>query len=363
MSTNEFDKLIAKSVSQVSYEYDANDWENLTIQLAAARRKKRTVVLAYLSSGIAAAVAIFLIGIVSLRSEKKMAAIQYTSALHTTPPAPLAISGNTSVQVQSKATQLAVHHNAPVISSLGKQARHLSPTIADSQSPVAYGNEPQNTSTIPEKKQADTFNFTQKVKQHGYEEPLLSYTEKENTEGHKDINISLAAGVNYGTVNTGYAIGAAAGKKLSNKFGLELTVAYVSNNATTYGSQSTPPPNGGPIFKPPTKPTPLPEVISPLNYLQFSPMADYSVSKKITLSAGADIQRLLQDHDFTIIYNDNSKIAPAVDLGMLLRTEYAISPAFKAGISYRLGANNLVAPGNNYFDRNYMQIQLKYRLH
>lgn len=362
MSTNEFDKLIAKSVSRLSYEYDANDWENLTIQLAAARRKKRTVVLAYLSSGIAAAVTIFLIGIVSLHSEKKTPAIQYTSALHTTPPASLAISGNTSVQVQSKATQLAVHHNAPVISSLGKQARHLSSAIADSQSPVAYGNEPQNTSTIPEKKQADTFNFAQKIKQHSYEEPLPSYTENENYSGHKGVNISLAAGVNYGTVNTGYAIGAAAGKKLSNKFGLEVTVAYVSNNATTYGSQP-PPPNGGPIYGPPTKPTPVTEVISPLNYLQFSPMADYSISKKITLSAGADIQRLLQDHDFTILYNDNPRIAPAVDLGMLLRTEYAISPVFKAGISYRLGANNIVAPGNNYFDRNYMQIQLKYRLH
>lgn len=362
MSTNEFDKLIAKSVSRLSYEYDANDWEDLTIQLAAARRKKRTVVFAYLSSGIAAAVAIFLIGIISLRSEKKMPAAQVISAAHTTPPPPaLAIPGKTSVKVQSRAAQKAVYNNASAILPRGKQARHLSSAVVNSQSPVAYNKESQNTSTTPEKKQVDTFNFAQKIKQHGYEEPLLSYTEKENTGGQKGINISLAAGVNYGTVNTGYAVGAAAGKKLSNKFGLELTVAYVSNNATTYGTQS--PPNGGPIYGPPTKPTPLPEVISPLNYLQFSPMADYSVSKKITLSAGADIQRLLQDHDFTILYNDNPRIAPAVDLGMLLRTEYAISPAFKAGISYRLGANNIVAPGNNYFDRNYMQIQLKYRLH
>ncbi|MGN6568471.1 MAG: hypothetical protein ACTHJ0_10985 [Flavipsychrobacter sp.] len=361
MSTNEFDKLIAKSVSRLSYEYDANDWENLTIQLAAARRKKRTVVLAYLSSGIAAAVVIFLIGIMSLHPEKKMPAIQFISAAHTTPPLPSTISGNTSAQVQSQAVQLAIHRNAPVIFS-GKQARHLSPAIADSQPPVAYDNQLQNPSTITEEKQVDTFNFAQGIKQHGYEEPLLSYSEKENIPDHKGINISVAAGVNYGTVNTGYAVGAAAGKRLSNKFGLELTVAYVSNNATTYGAQSLPP-NGGPIYGPPTKPTPLPEVISPLNYLQFSPMADYSVSKKITLSAGADIQRLLQDHDFTILYNDNPRIAPAVDLGMLLRTEYAISPVFKAGISYRLGANNIVAPGNNYFDRNYMQIQLKYRLH
>lgn len=359
MSTNEFDKLIAKSVSRVSYEYDTNDWDNLTIQLAAARRKKRAVVFAYLSSGIAASVAIVLISIIALRSEKKMSSTQY--ALHTPPPAPLPIPGNTGANIQLPTARQVMPNNVPAIISK-KQVHHIPNTISNNAPAIAY-KQPENTSTPQTKGQTDTFNFEQKMKQHGYEEPILSYTEKENTPGNRSINISVAAGVNYGTVNTGYAIGAAAGKKLSNKFGLELTVAYVSNTASTYGNQSTPPPSGGPIFGPPTKPIPASVVTSPLNYLQFAPMADYSISKKIIVSAGADLQRLLQGHDLTILYNDNQKVAPPIDLGMLLRTEYAISPVLKAGLSYRLGANNIIAPGNNYFDRNYMQVQLKYKLH
>jgi hypothetical protein len=86
MSTNEFDRLIAKKVSHVSYEYDTSDWEKLTIQLAAARGKKRATVFAYLSSGIAASVTIFLI-VALIFSKKGTPAAQYASKTHTPQPA------------------------------------------------------------------------------------------------------------------------------------------------------------------------------------------------------------------------------------------------------------------------------------
>jgi hypothetical protein len=92
-------------------------------------------------------------------------------------------------------------------------------------------------------------------------------------------------------------------------------------------------------------------------------MADYSLTEKITLSGGADVQRLLQDHTANVLYKGDEKIAPLVDLGISLRTEYAVFRFLKAGVSYRLGANNLVAPGNNYIDRSYLQVQVKYKLY
>ncbi|MBS1690311.1 MAG: hypothetical protein JSS96_16390 [Bacteroidetes bacterium] len=360
MSTNEFDRLIAKKVSGVSYEYDANDWENLTVQLAAARRKKRALVFAYFSSGIAASVAILLISIIAIRSKKELPAIQYASTQHVSPVAPLTPSANSSVNIKSASVQPAAHYNSTTTIPHKNQTTHALDTLTNNIS-VAYNNIPENTSLQHPKEQIDTPGFEQKMRQHGYEEPMLSYTKTENNSGHKHINLSVAAGFNYGTINTGYAIGAAIDKKLGNKLGLEVTMAYVGNTAAaSSGSSSQPPP-----YSPPGKPSPAPVVASSssLNYLQFAPMANYSLSKKITLSAGADLQRLLQDHDVTVMYDNDLKVAPPIDLGMLLRTEYAIFPFLKAGLSYRLGANNIVAPGNNYLDRNYMQIQLKYKLH
>jgi len=360
MSTNEFDRLIAKNVSRVSYEYDANDWENLSIQLAAARRKKRAIVFAYFSSGIAASLAILLISTIAMRSNKELPATQYAATPHTA--APFTPSVNSNANIPSAAAPHTSHYKAPAVIFHKGQAHPILNAGTYNAPIVAHNNPPQNTITPPAKKQIDTPGFEQKMRQHGYEEPMLSYTKTENRSGHKHINLSVAAGFNYGTINTGYAIGAAIDKKLGNKFGVEVMVAYVGNTASASGSQYPSPP---PPYGPPGKPSPVPAAASssPLNYLQFAPMADYSLSKKLTLSAGADLQRLLQDHDVTVMYDNDLKVAPPIDLGMLLRTEYAIFPFLKAGLSYRLGANNIVAPGNNYFDRNYMQIQLKYKLH
>lgn len=355
MSTSEFDRLIVKNVSRVSYEYDARDWEQLSLQLAAERRKKRAILFIYVSSGMAA-VAIFLIAILPMLSQKE-ASIPYASHLHTLPPTSPAPPVNNGVNMPLL-TQHTNHYNAAAIITHKKQTHPTPDTIAYSAPAIVYNDQPANTVITPSTKHIDTTAPEQKDRQHGYNEPILSqYAAIENKPDHRRINISVAGGVNYGT-NTTYAIGAAVDKKLSNKFGVEVIVAYVGSGNQYHVLPSAP---GG--YFPPTTPLPTSIALSPLNYLQFTPLAGYSLSKKITLSAGADLQRLLQEHDVTVLYNDAIKVVPPIDLGMLLRTEYAVSSSFKAGLSYRMGANNIVAPGNNYFDRNYMQVQVKYRLH
>ena len=239
MSTNEFDRLIAKNVSRVSYEYDANDWENLSIQLAAARRKKRAVVFAYISSGIAASVAIALISIISMRAKKDLPATQYASTPHTAVPFTPSVNSNAHIASTAQHTS---HYNTPAVLPHKSQPHPVLNTSTSNASIVVHNDLPANTLTTPAKKQIDTPGIEQKMRQHGYEEPMLSYTKTEDRSEHKHINLSVAAGFNYGTVNTGYAIGAAIDKKLGNKFGLEVMVAYVGNTASASGSQYPPQP-------------------------------------------------------------------------------------------------------------------------
>jgi hypothetical protein len=359
MGTNELDRLIVKNVGRISYEYDADDWEALSAQLAAARRKKRVMAFTYISSGIAASVAIFLIGIVPMLSEKKTPAVSYTSGLYIPPATPFAES-SVSPQVPG-APAIGQRNPATALLASPQHAGPLSDTLIYSVPNAVNNNLAANISTPPVNKTIDTSGFEQKHQGHTYQslEPL-QYAATENKPDHKGINISVAGGVSYGTVNTGYVLGAVADRKLGNKFGLELTVAYVGNAAATDNS-TYPSYPGSNVYIPPVKPASV--VTSPLNYLQLTPMLDYSLSKKITLSAGADVQRLLQDHNVTVFYNDNARVAPLIDLGMLLRVEYAVLPRLKAGVSYRLGTNNILSPGNHYLDRNYMQLQFRYKLH
>lgn len=362
MSTNEFDRLIAKKASEASYEYDANDWGKFSGQMAAARKKKRTVVFAYTASGIAASVAVFILGIMPMLSKKDVPATQYASKpqIHS---APLSPSNNNGINTQSPATQQAVVYKS---SPVKKQQHPAFDTTIKNTPVVAYNNPPVNTPSQPVEKQTFVAPATeqpakQKVQQNEYGTLMpLAYYEKEKKTDNRGVNISVAGGVNYGTINTGYAVGAAAERKISNKLGIEVTVAYVGNNASAPGQNAISlflPPNTNPQAKPAA------EVDLPLNYLQCAPMADYSLSKKFTLAAGADLQRLLQDHNVSVLYNDEVKVAPIIDLGILLRTEYKISNHLKAGLSYRVGANNVFSSGTNYLDRNYMQVQLKYKLH
>lgn len=365
MSADEFDRLIENKASQASYEYDANDWNDFSDQLAAARKKKRVVLFAYTASGIAASVAIFIIAIAPMLSKKGVTTAQYASKpqIHSVPLPPPTSNDitNNSINIQSSGKQTAVAYHA---SPVKKQAHQVMDTAIHNTSDIAYNNSITNAPIQPVEKKTDTPAPEQRKKQNDYGTLMpLAYYEKEKRPDSKGVNISVAGGVNYGTINTGYALGAAAEKKINNKLGIEVTVAYVGNNASAPGQAGLGvfTPGGSMNGVPPPKAATVVDL--PLNYLQCAPMADYKLSNKFTLAAGADLQRLLQDHSVTVLYNDDIKTAPLIDVGILLRTEYKISNHLKAGLSYRVGANNVFSSGNDYLDRNYMQVQLKYKLH
>jgi|GEM_PF-1199955 len=108
------------------------------------------------------------------------------------------------------------------------------------------------------------------------------------------------------------------------------------------------------------------EVNYNLYYAQVTPTLGYNIHKKISVGVGADVQRLLLNETSTsggdAGQQASTRELPAFDLGLVGKAECALSNTIKAGVSYRQGMNNVVAPNANYLDRNYVQVQLKFLL-
>ncbi|MDR3679055.1 MAG: hypothetical protein P4L41_03740 [Flavipsychrobacter sp.] len=372
MSNNEFDRLVAEKLKQTTFTYDPGDWDKLTVQLADARRKKRTILFVYKASGIAASLLVCAIGISLLLSKKEIATtvnIPYhtTSKIAMSAPA----TPSTTIKTQTQNPVISANRSKTFIVATKKTNKTqllvnvgtiTNTTSSLTAAPAAMhdsGNSAVAQTTLVEKfAQVDKKSIPQ---QKSVALPLPAPSiQEEVAVVKKNINISVGGGVNYGTLNAGYALNAVADKRISNKMSIEVTMGYINNSSTTatsYGGSNYNPVNTAHSITNTTTNT------TPLNYLQFSPVAGYNVSKKIIVGAGADLQRLLEDHETTVIYNDKEKVAPMTDIGLLLKTDYAVTTRLKGGVSYRIGANNLLSAGNNYIDRNYMQVQLKYRLH
>ncbi len=367
MSANEFDRRIAEKLNQAAFTYDPGDWEDLTAKLDAARRKKRAVLLAYTLPGVAASVAILILCTLFF-SKKDVPAVAHNLLNKTTItrlPAPIVLSDTFTSPTPKNNIVAAVRNDQRTAAQTRPKANNTQAAIV--QNSTATGTQIVNVNEAvadtprrhtPGKGVVVTGHKPVEMPVTGLPDPHIIAPEPEK----KKIHINLAGGVNYGTLNTGYALGATVDRKLGKRLGIEVTVAYINNNSTiamATGNSTGPPTNitGNPQYS-----TKVSYTTSPLNYLQFAPVAGYDIFKKVTVAAGADVQRLLQDNDATIVYKDKTVIAPTLDMGVLLKTDYAVNNRLKGGVSYRIGANNLFT-SSNYINRSYMQVQLKYRLH
>ncbi len=381
MSNNEFDRLVAEKLKQTTFTYDPGDWDKLTVQLAEARHKKRTVLFVYKVSGIAASLLVCMIGISLLLSKKEtittVSIRQHTASkiamsAPAIPSTPIKTQAQNTIAITSanRSKTFTVTTKKTNNNQLLVNANIIENTASNMAATPATSHDSEN-SAVAQTTLAEKFAQVDKKatpQQKSVALPLPgSSIQEEVTVVRKNVNISVGGGVNYGTLNAGYALNAVADKRISNKMSIEVTMGYINNNSatvTSYGASNYGPSNGptnnkGHIVSNTSSNT----TPTQLNYLQFSPVAGYNVSKNISVGAGADLQRLLQDHETAVIYNDKEKVAPMTDIGLLLKTDYAVTTRLKGGVSYRIGANNLISAGNNYIDRNYMQVQLKYRLH
>lgn len=179
--------------------------------------------------------------------------------------------------------------------------------------------------------------------------------------------IHLTGGWNYGSLNAGYMAGVNARQRLTGKLYIEGDLAYTHGKANQASVLSVA------HYQAVSKGGAVPGAFSntvmqhskDFNYLQFNPSIGYAIVPKWTVSVGADLQQILENtrETRTLIFIDNeARLLPDLDVGITGRTEYALSRRFRAGVVYRQGVNNLVRGGQEYFDRRYLQVQIKWRV-
>jgi len=190
-------------------------------------------------------------------------------------------------------------------------------------------------------------------------------------------SLGVSGGLNYGTSRAGYTLGVNARRKISRKFYVEGDLALVNNttqNANTLSTSeynkisaditstpgnSNPPSNA--FIASAVKNASTKEALNSLYYLQVAPSFGYHVSRQLSLSAGADIQKMLQHNsgETAISLADNEiKLIPETDIGITGKVEYGITPKLLTGLSYREGINAMM--DSKYMNRRYLQVQVKF---
>lgn len=184
----------------------------------------------------------------------------------------------------------------------------------------------------------------------------------------KAASLSVAGGYNRGNTDIGYMIGFNTRKPLGSKLYLEGDIAFAANR----NSQKTVS-MGSDWYEtrtPAEKQALLNELkaagdeydyVQNLYYLQVTPVLGYQAMKNLSFGAGADVQRLFGSADKTNVVAGDAEIksVPSFDYGLVGKTEYRLFKNLKAGVQYRYGLTDALAPEKNYINRSYLQVQLK----
>lgn len=182
--------------------------------------------------------------------------------------------------------------------------------------------------------------------------------------------IALGGGMNYGSLNAGYALGVSARHALGKHFFVEGSVAFLYHNQTPNTSNYPGPPTmpSRPASYAPNNPQPPSmKLVSDFYYVQVNPSFGYQVNSLLALSAGIDLQQRiasLSSQNGTAVFTPSTdpRIIPQLDFGLTGKTEFFISPKIEVGALYRNGLNNLVQTKDvhPFLNRRYIQVQLKY---
>ena len=197
------------------------------------------------------------------------------------------------------------------------------------------------------------------------------------------VAINISGGVNYGSQTSGYTVGASARRMINDKVFIEGDIAFTGSNNTQktlylekVSSASNTIPSGlmrgGSVAKNSSGSssgnTPDQEGILKtedqqytLYYAQVTPSIGYKIVKKLSVAAGPDFQQMVVDNRpaQSTVDPGNLQVAPVFDIGLMGKTEYAVTKNLKAAVYYREGINNIITPMNKYIDRNYIQFQVK----
>lgn len=360
MSENELDRLIKEKFNQHEFSFKQDAWENMSGRLPAAQRKRIRLGLPLrLAGGIAASLALLAGSLVFLQQPKTTSV---PTKLVKTP------TGNED--------PLSTRYQQTILQPPGKTPENKNEQPSSKPHNLQKGNFPIVKNSFETEKTA--IKDVQREYPQMIADIKLSETEKISQTGVSDHNnsekvsggaeteallpeiapskktfFSLTGGMSFGSLEAGYMAGVNAKQKLSNRIYLEGDIAVVNNKA----SQTFAPPPG---FMPGTASRfNLDYKDASLLYLQVNPTIGYQLFKNISVGIGADLQRMVNGDDILVEIGEEVRTIPGLDVGLTGKTEVSLSPRLKAGVLYREGMNNFLNGSNKYFDRNYLQVQLK----
>lgn len=185
------------------------------------------------------------------------------------------------------------------------------------------------------------------------------------TDGRNRAALGVFGGYNIGQAKNDFTLGLALSKKLGGRLRLETNVAVVSGSYNSYrGSQQTytaPPGTAlGNTVAYMYEPAP-----QQLLYLQASPSLSYELYHGLSAGGGLDAQRLLSASSAAQLTNSaGNKEAPQPDwdLGLTGRVDYQVAKKLRAGFVYRNSVYGRSYNGGDAARRNYLLVQVGYRL-
>lgn len=378
MKANEFDTLIKEKFEQNSFEYNPVQWMKLADKLETAEpvRKKNRWLLPT-AIGIAASFTLFAAVITLKPAHRSQLAQNHQPATSSViaAPAPTTKKGSDhSIGNNIAATTATVKHRRNNVAAKTPE------TVATITNKPTYPAADVVTNSNSEKASTDiAFNTGTKNNNSKKQNVFSSLNESIIADASSDRNrktiVSLAGGYNYGSIGSGYSVGATARHNISERLYVEADIAYVRNNSsssqtkveTTYAyNTKTADPNTGihPLADQITKETKLSTTTKSynLNYLQVTPLMGYKLHKKVSVGVGPDIQRLIADNKPELSDVTPYSEIPGIDVGVMGRTELSLTDKVKASISYREALNNVLNGGTRFIDRSYLQFQLKFAL-
>lgn len=385
MSINDFDKLFKEKFEEHEFAYNPMNWEKITHALPQEKHKRR--VIPWLT-GIAASVAL-VVGASWWMHHKtdgnddvnitKTESPENTLPQNVVPAIPEPDIKTTDVQDPLKQI-------TPVSNNILANTKNIHTALPDeSVNTIEEKKIPNSPITQPYEKNLLSFtpnpvisksheeivtksdpqkNLIKPITHENIEGPVFSPDESEKPQGRK-TSISLAGGFNYGTFNTGYGASVNARQKISNKLFIEGDLGFMQNQEVIASAMSTSHYNMMRSGQFRGRPARLEEKPYNIYYLQMSPSIGYQLHKNISVGVGADVQKLLDGNvnDRPVVATEEGfKLIPLWDAGITGKTEYSISRRLKAGILYREGVNNLLQGNSNYYERRYLQVQMKLRL-
>lgn len=403
MSNHELDEALRRKLS-VPIEPSANLWSKIEAALPPtnvvplAKRKRRYA----MPMGIAASIVVIIaIGAAILlqRNTPEYAntmAVQQPKQAHQNTPLPPSLqtidSGMPTAQLpttEQRQVPGAGRRQADPSSksNVGSPIQDLDLTVQPAQSQLAtlpQNNLMQNQiQVVPQKPILPTVerpNTLHDASSYAPKEMLQPATPTAATQAQEGLAMSVGGGYQYGNLNGGVAMNVNAHIPIGHNTFLEGTAGVVINNSTdntlryngdfiaSKAKANSPKAkpgrgNNGSVAAAAHNPY---STANGLYYLQLSPSIGVNVTKRIDISAGPDYQQMLnnsQSQDVVLFGKDNqSAVLPTNDFGVNAKIEYKISPSLKTGLQLRNGVNNLLRNENNYANRRYMQVQLKYIL-